>query len=166
MNNKTLIAYASKYGATAEVARKIGDVLSNSGIKTDVLDVKDEIDLSIYNIVILGSAVYIGQWQKKAAKFLKENEKTLADKKVWLFSTGPTGEGDPAELMNGWKFPERLQEVADKIKPKDITVFHGVLDESKLNTLEKMTIKMVKAPLGDFRDWKMVEAWANKIANS
>lgn len=63
MKNKTLVTYASKHGATAEVAKKIGRVLSDSRIQTDVLDVKDKIDLSIYNNVILGSAVYIGQWK-------------------------------------------------------------------------------------------------------
>ena len=163
MKSETLIIYASKHGATAEVANKIGELLSDSGIQTDVLDVRDKIDLSIYKNVILGSAVYIGQWQKKAAKFLKDNEKALADKNLWLFSTGPTGEGDPVELMKGWKFPEGLQDIADRINPIDIKVFHGVLDVSKLNTLEKMTVKMVKAPFGDFRDWKAIEEWANEI---
>lgn len=165
MKNIILITYDSKYGATKEIAEKISKVLSESGLQNDLLPIEEVENLSKYETIILGSAVYIGQWQKKAAKFLKENEKALADKNVWLFSTGPTGEGDPVELMKGWKFPEGLQGVADKIKPVDITVFHGALDESKLNTLEKMTIKMVKAPLGDYRDWKMVEAWANKIVN-
>lgn len=165
MKSKTLVAYASKHGATAEVAKKIGEILSNSGIQADVLDVRDKVDLSIYKNVILGSAVYIGQWQKKAAKFLKDNEKALADKKVWLFSTGPTGEGDPIELMKGWKFPEGLQDIADRINPIDVKVFHGVLDETRLNTLEKMTVKMVKAQFGDFRDWNTIEEWANEIKN-
>ncbi len=163
MKSNTLVAYASKHGATAEVAKKIGEILSNSGLQADVLDVRDKVDLSIYKNVILGSAVYIGQWQKKAAKFLKDNEKALADKKVWLFSTGPTGEGDPIELMKGWKFPEGLQDIADRINPIDVKVFHGVLDETRLNTLEKMTVKMVKAQFGDFRDWEAIEEWANEI---
>lgn len=163
MRNTTLIAYASKHGSTAEVAKKISELLLKAEIKVDVIDVKDNIDVKTYNNIIIGSAVYIGQWQKKAAKFLKENEKSLADKSVWLFSTGPTGEGDPVKLMKGWKFPEGLQSIADKIKPHDVAIFHGVLDETKLNTLEKMTVKMVKAPFGDFRDWEAIEEWANEI---
>jgi menaquinone-dependent protoporphyrinogen IX oxidase len=31
MNDKVLVAYASKYGSTAEIAEKIGDVLQQSG---------------------------------------------------------------------------------------------------------------------------------------
>jgi hypothetical protein len=32
----------------------------------------------------LGSAVYMGQWRKEAAKFLTANEKMLAEQLVWL----------------------------------------------------------------------------------
>lgn len=165
MAKKVLITYASKHGATEELAVRIGDYISNHGFEVDVLNVKNVSDISAYQSIILGSAVYVGQWRKSAANFLKENEMELSDKKVWLFSTGPTGEGDPAELMKGWKFPEDLQPIADKIKPVGIKIFHGVLDEAKLNMLEKMTVKMVKAPFGDFRDWNIVEEWAETIAN-
>lgn len=166
MKNKILVTYASKHGATEELAVRIGDVISNHGHEVDVLNVENVGDISGYQSIILGSAVYIGQWRKSAANFLKENESTLTDKKVWLFSTGPTGEGDPVDLMKGWKFPEGLQTIVDKIEPEDIKVFHGVLDETKLNMLEKMTVKMVKAPFGDFRDWNKVEEWAKSISNN
>jgi menaquinone-dependent protoporphyrinogen oxidase len=165
MKNKILVTYASKHGATEELAVRIGDYISNHGFDVDVLNVKNVRNISAYQSIILGSAVYVGQWRKSAANFLKENETALAKKKVWLFSTGPTGEGDPEELMKGWSFPENLQAVVDKIKPVEIKVFHGVLDETKLNMLEKMTVKMVKAPFGDFRDWNKVEEWAKTITN-
>jgi len=164
MNNKVLITYATKHGSTEEIAYRIGDVISNHGFDTDVLNVLNVKDISAYHTVVLGSAVYIGQWRKSSARFLKENETELAKKRVWLFSTGPTGDGDPEELMKGWKFPEGLQAIADKIQPIDVKVFHGVLDKAKLNTLEKMTIKMVKAPMGDFRKWSDVENWAIDIS--
>lgn len=166
MKNKTLIAYSSKHGSTADLALRMGLVLSHANIMADVLSVDEVEDLSFYDNVIIGSAVYIGQWQKKAVKLLKQNKEILAGKRVWLFSTGPTGEGDPQELMNGWKFPDALQSTAETIKPMDIKIFHGALDESKLNTLEKMTIKMVKAPMGDFRDWQEVEKWGKEISEA
>lgn len=42
MNHKVLVAYASKYGATAEIAEKIGEVLNGAGLTTDVVPVKRE----------------------------------------------------------------------------------------------------------------------------
>jgi menaquinone-dependent protoporphyrinogen oxidase len=165
MNDQVLVAYATKYGATAEIAEKIGEVLRQAGLRTDVLPADSVGDLSPYQAVVLGSAVYIGQWRKEAAKFLKANENALAGKPVWLFSSGPTGAGDPAELMQGWQFPGKLQPVADRIGPRDIAIFHGAVDANKLNFIEKWMLKNVKAPTGDFRDWEAITAWATAIAD-
>ena len=66
--------------------------------------------------IVLGSAVYIGRWRKEAARFLKANEKILSHRLVWLFSSGPTGKGDPIKLTDGWLFPKALQPIADELK--------------------------------------------------
>jgi menaquinone-dependent protoporphyrinogen oxidase len=166
MEKQVLVAYATKYGATAEIAEKIGQVLRQAGLPTDVLPVDRVSDLSPYEAVVLGSAVYIGKWRKEAAKFLKANETVLAEKPVWLFSSGPPGEGDPVELTQGWQFPGKLQPVADRIAPHDIAVFHGAVDVNRLNFIEKWMLKNVKAPLGDFRDWDAITAWAAAIASA
>lgn len=96
-----LVAYASKYGATAEIAEKIGQLLRQEDLQADVLPVNRVGNLTQYKAVIIGSAVYIGKWRKEVVKFLRTNEKLLAERSVWLFSSGPTGEGDPVELMKG-----------------------------------------------------------------
>jgi len=165
MDMRVLVAYATKYGATAEIADKIGQVLRQAGLQADVLPTDRVGDLTPYKAVVLGSAVYIGQWQKKAATFLRANEKALAERSVWLFSSGPTGEGDPVQLMKGWRFPTALQPIADRIHARDIAIFHGALDPKKLNLIEKWMIKNVKAPFGDFRDWNAINAWASAISD-
>ena len=164
MENRVLVAYTSKYGATAGIAEKIGEVLRQEGLQADVMSVDQVSDLARYGAVVLGSAVYAGQWRKEAATFLKENEKDLAARPVWLFSSGPTGEGYPVELMKGWEFPEGLQPLADSIQARDIAFFHGVLDMEKLNLAEKLIVKALRAPAGDFRDWEAISAWAAEIA--
>ena len=165
MNMQVLVTYATKYGATAKIAEKIGEVLRQAGLSTDVLPVAQVSDLTPYTAVILGSAVYIGQWRKEAVKFLEANEHMLAQRDVWLFSSGPTGEGDPVELLKGWRFPEGQQAITDRLQPHDITVFHGVLDIDKLNFMEKWVIKNVKAPVGDFFDWEAITAWATTVVD-
>ena len=165
MDKQVLVTYATKYGGTAEIAERIGQVLREAGLRAEVLPTGRVGDLSSYKAVVLGSAVYIGQWRKEAVKFLKANETVLAEQLVWLFSSGPTGEGDPVELTKGWRFPKAQQPIADRIGPRDIAVFHGVLDKKKLNLIEKWMIKNVKAPLGDFRDWDAITSWATAIAD-
>ena len=164
MNGRVLVAYASKYGSTAEIAQKMGAQLTRAGFATDVVPVTEVADLTPYRAAIVGSAVYVGQWRKEAAAFLELHEHALAARPVWLFSTGPTGEGDPVQLMKGWRFPEALQPVADRIHPRGIALFHGALDVKNLSLPEKVIIKGVKAPVGDYRDWAAVAAWTDAVA--
>ena len=166
MEKKVLVAYATKYGATGEIAEKIGQVLKEAGLSVDILPAERADDLTPYQAVVLGSAVYAGMWLKEAVTFLTANEKQLSERLVWLFSSGPTGEGDPVELMKGWRFPEAQQPIADRIQPRDISFFFGEIDTKKLNFAEKLIVKGIKAPTGDFRDWEAIAAWAAAIAES
>jgi menaquinone-dependent protoporphyrinogen oxidase len=43
-----LVAYASKYGATAEIARRIGETLAQEGWQVKVLPADQVPDLAIY----------------------------------------------------------------------------------------------------------------------
>ncbi len=166
METRVLVAYGTKYGATQEIAEKIGETLRDAGLQADVQSADRVSDLSGYGAVVLGSAVYIGKWRKEAAKFLTTHEAALAQRPVWLFSSGPTGKGDAEELMQGWKFPGALQPIADRIQPRDIAVFHGAADESKMGRLDRWLLGRVKAPTGDFRDWDAIQAWAAAIAKA
>lgn len=163
IGTQILVTYATKYGATAEIAEKIGQVLRQANLHTDVLPLNSVKDLTQYKAIILGSAVYIGQWRKEAVNFIKNNEQILKKIPVWLFSSGPTGKGDPIKLTEGWQFPQNIHSIVDSIKPQNIKLFHGYIDMKKLNFIYKFMIKKVGAPVGDFRDWDDIVLWGNSI---
>lgn len=164
MEAKVLLAYASRSGSTAEIAERIAAVLRRRSIAVDLMPVTQVNQIEGYDAVILGSAVYYGSWRKEAARFLTAWEEALKGKKVWFFSSGPGGEGDPVALLDGWTFPPNQREIADRIQPRGTAVFHGVMDESKLSFLERWLLKKMDAPLGDFRDWDLIIGWAEGIA--
>ena len=167
MENNILVTYATKYGATKEIAQKIGEVLRRAGLQADVLPVGRVRNLDPYKALILGSAVYVGKWPKEAVQFLQANQNILAGRLVWIFSSGPTGHGNPVELVEGQRLPAALQPIADRIEPRDIAVFHGYIDLDKINFIEKWAIKsLVKKPFGDFRDWEAITTWATSIAKA
>lgn len=164
---KVLVTYASKHHATAEIAEVISKILRRfDGLLVDVKDAETVENVASYDVVVLGSAVYAGHWQAAAVDFLKQNGEALAERFVWVFSSGPTGEGDPKTLMKGWEFPEGLRPLIEHIKPQDVTVFHGKLDPDSLNVFERFVVKGVKAPLGDYRDWEAIRDWALAIAHA
>lgn len=163
---QVLVAYASKSGATEGIAEKIGEVLQEAGIPTDILPAGKVRDVTGYRAVVLGSAVYIFRWRKEAAKLLKALAADPAGRPVWLFSSGPTSPTDTEAFPEGVKLPKALQPVADRLQPRDVTVFRGVLDLTKLNPLERWMMGKMNAPAGDFREWDVIEAWAKGIAQT
>ncbi len=90
--NKTLIAYETKGGATEESAQKIADVLrSKYRLEVDLVDlgVQNIKDCSQYKNVVVGSGVRAGKLYGKALKCLENN---FDGKRVAFFvSSGGTG---------------------------------------------------------------------------
>ena len=164
MNSKILVAYGTKYGATAEIAQAIGQVLTEAGQTADVVPADQVHDLTPYTAVVVGSAVYAGNWRKEAVAFLKQHEGALALRPTWLFSSGPTGEGDPVDMLHGWRFPEEVLPIVNRIEPRDIVVFHGKIDPDTLNLGERLLVKAIGARVGDYRNWDNVTSWASDIA--
>lgn len=164
METRVLVAYGTKYGATAGIAEKIGQVLRAAGLTVDVKPAGQAGDPAAYDAVVLGSAVYIGRWRKEAARYLKTHEAALAQRPVWLFNSGPLGQGNAAEQAGELGFPKSLRPIADRIAVRDVAVFFGAVDLDRLNPLERWMLKNVKSPSGDFRDWDAIAAWAAGIA--
>jgi menaquinone-dependent protoporphyrinogen oxidase len=167
MENTVLIAYGSKYGATAGIAEKIGEVLRREGFTVEVRQARSVSDVSAYRAVVIGSGLYIGQWLKEAAKLLQDQEQALSQRPVWFFVTGPTGGGSgPPALPQKFRNSDRLKPVTDRIQPRDIALFGGMIDPKKISFIDKIVVKAVKAQVGDFRDWSAIETWVKVIADT
>lgn len=155
-----LVAAASRYGATAEIADAIGKGLEQAGLDVTVASVDEVHSLDGYDAVVLGSAVYAGRWLKAARKFVKRNREALSATRVWLFSSGPIGDpptpdGEEAVDVSG---------IIEAIGPEEHRVFAGKLDKEQLTFGERAIVVAVRSPEGDFRDWDDVATWAPKIA--
>jgi menaquinone-dependent protoporphyrinogen oxidase len=89
---EVLVSAASKYGATTEIAKTIDAVLAERGFDTTMVPPEQVVAIENYGAVVLGSAVYMGQWMKPARKLADRSREVLAALPVWLFSSGPIGE--------------------------------------------------------------------------
>ena len=155
-----LIAYASKHGSTQEIAERISEKLRQMGIQAETRSVDEVSDPESYEALVIGSAVYYGSWLKEATEWVRRNQATLAARPVWLFSSGPLG----TEVKDAEPQPKEIAEFRETIGPRDQRIFFGALEHSRLSFAERMMVKAVRAPEGDFRDWQAIEAWAASIA--
>jgi menaquinone-dependent protoporphyrinogen oxidase len=95
-----------------------------------------------------------------ATEWVHQNQAALAQHPVWLFSSGPLG----TEVQDAEQQPKEMTEFQLAIGPREQRIFLGALDHSRLSFAERMMVKAVRAPEGDFRDWEAIEAWAASIA--
>jgi menaquinone-dependent protoporphyrinogen oxidase len=123
-----------------------------------VLDVVQRTDPPPFDAAVVGSAVYMGRWMKEAAEFVRSNRDALGRWPLWLFSSGPVGYQPLPE-------PKEITEFRDIASFRGHHTFLGALDKGKLSLAERLAVKAVKAPEGDFRDWEDIDAWASTIAS-
>jgi len=86
-----LVGYASKHGATAEIAERIAEILTLAGQYAEARPVQQAGDLGRHEGFVIGSAAYLTHSRKDATAFVMSNRDLWAHRPVWLFSTGPLG---------------------------------------------------------------------------
>jgi menaquinone-dependent protoporphyrinogen oxidase len=159
-----LVAAASLHGATGEIAQEIGQVLSRQGFAVTVMPPGEVEAIDDYDAVIIGSAVYVGHWLDPAKDFVHRFRTALADRPVWLFSSGPVGDpsGKLAQAMG--KDPADLPVLLDATHAREHRMFAGKLDPKHLSVPQRASLLVFRGLKGDFRDWADIRQWADSIA--
>ena len=152
--NSVLVAYASKHGATADIAAAIAQTLRDCGVFAACIEADDVGTLAGYEAVVLGSAVYMKRWRPQARRFLRQHGSELAERPFWVFSSGPVG--DPAKDNLAWAEPRRTIAKAVALGTRDHKVFGGVAQGAMAKDLPE--------EYRDRRDWQEIRAWAQEIA--
>jgi menaquinone-dependent protoporphyrinogen oxidase len=163
VNKRLLVVYASKYGSTGGVADAIGKELCSKDVAADVVLMRNANNISSYQGVIIGSAIYMGKWMSEAIDFVKENRDALCKVPVAYFLVGmtlarPTEEKRAKTLS----YLDPILKSVPEIKPVGIGTFAGAMDYNNLSWINKKLLKSKGTPEGDFRDWNEIRAWARE----
>lgn len=149
MAGKTLVAYASRGGATEEAALEIANVLKTNKISVDTANLrKDKVDdLSGYSNIVAGAGVRAGSIYKEFWKLL---EKDVSKKRLALFIVC----GDAADPdKHGPAREKHLKTILSRhpnLRPVEFEVFGG-------------RMKLLGRVLFDGRDPEKTRAWAEKL---
>jgi menaquinone-dependent protoporphyrinogen IX oxidase len=148
--NKTLIAYQTKGGATEEAARKIAYVLrSKYQLEVDLVDLREQKipDLLQYKNFVVGGGVRGGRVYGKALKFLKND---FSGKRVAFFVSSSWA-GTPGSYENAKaRFVENTLAKYPNINPVSTEAFGG-------------RIRILRKTMVDNTDLAKVEAWAEEL---
>jgi menaquinone-dependent protoporphyrinogen oxidase len=156
-----LVTAATKYGATAEIAAAIAEVLDEHGLEATVLPPKQVKGVDGYDAVVVGSAVYAGHWLKPARELVERLGNELAGRPVWLFSSGPVGDPPKPE-----EDPVDVADLLAATRAREHRIFAGKLVRKQLSFPERAIVSALRVPEGDFRDWTEIRQWAAGIADA
>ena len=159
---KVLIVFASKYGSTGGVVSAIAETLQERGHLVDAHEAAKAPAPAGHDAVVIGSGVYMGSWLKPAAGYLEAHAAALTERPVWLFGVGPLGAENPQPAGD----PEQASMLVERVRGRGYATFTGALDRGRLSLADRLIVRMVKAPDGDFRDWQAIRAWAHAIADA
>ncbi len=161
---RVLVSAASRHGSTTEIAAAIRDELLHRGLDAVAIPPAEVADVTGYDAVVIGSAVYTGHWQQPAKDLVTRCREGLATRPVWLFSSGPVGDpaGRFARSMN--TDPVDLAPIRTATGARDHRIFAGKLDAGKLGPVQRASLLFFPGMKGDFRDWTAIREWADGIA--
>ena len=157
--SRILLAYATRYGSTQEVAEIIASTLREAGFAVDIQPMQNVKALATYDAVVLGAAIYNARWHPDAHQFLSQHQEALSQRPVVIFALGPLSTSIPAR-RNSRRQLEKDLERYPWLKPVAVEIFAGKYDPTKpgLSFFERLV------PARDYRNWDAIRAWANALS--
>lgn len=165
MTTKVLVAYATRYGATREVAATVAGDLSRSGLGVSLQEMARVADLEGMDAVVLGAPLYVGRFHRDARRFLARHHHALAQRPVALFVLGPVLEPhDEREWRDARAAVDGALASVPDFVPLSVSIIGGRYDPARLRFPDTLLARLPASPLSklpasDTRDWAALRAW-------
>jgi menaquinone-dependent protoporphyrinogen oxidase len=163
MSGSILVAFATRYGSTQEVAEAVAAMLRERGLAVDIQPMRDVRTLEGYRAVVLGAPLYMFHWHKDALHFLTRHREALTQRPVAILALGPFH----AEEKEFQGAREQLDKELAKfpwLTPQAITIFGGKFDPQKLTFPHNLVPALKNMQASDVRDWTAIRVWADDLA--
>ncbi len=163
MSASILVAYATKYGSTQEVAETVAATLREAELSVSCGPARQVRDLAGYDAVVLGAPLYMFRWHKDAKSFLSRHRQALMARPVAVFAMGPLKD----EAKDWQDVRAQLDKELAKfpwLAPVAAEVFGGKHDPAKLSFPYNLIPALKQLPASDIRDWPAIRAWASGLA--
>lgn len=163
MSNSILVAYASKYGSTQQVAEAVTATLREHGLAVDLLPASQVRSVEVYRAVVLGAPLIMVHWHKDALHFLTQFQKALVKRPIAIFALGPVTAGAEKEFTTAHEQLDKELAPFAWLRPIAVEIFGGKFDPSKLGFPLTLLPAVRNMPASDLRDWAAINRWADDL---
>jgi menaquinone-dependent protoporphyrinogen oxidase len=162
MSGSVLVAYATRYGSTREVADAVAATLREGGLEVNIQPARQVRTLAGYSAVVLGAPLFMFRWHRDALRFLSRHRQALTERPAAVFALGPFHDEEKE-----WQEvrPQLDRELAKFpwFAPVAVQIFGGVFDPAKLRFPLNLMPALKQMPASDIRDWTAIRAWASDL---
>jgi menaquinone-dependent protoporphyrinogen oxidase len=169
---RVLVAVASRHRTTSEIAEEIADVVRlnlteiHGPVEVVVCSAEEVDGVDDFTAAIIGSGLSDGRWLEPARSLVTKHAAALAERPVWLFSSGPGLDSGSTAAE-----PPEVPELVGACGARAHRHFAGKVAQRGLSEGERAIVAVAHASStsgvdadGDFRDWADVEAWATIVS--
>ena len=164
MKGPVLVAFATRYGSTQEVAEAVAKSLRAASLEVDVKPLREVKTVEGYGGIVIGAPLQMFRWHKDALAFLSRQQAALTELPVAVFALGPFN-----DVEKEWnEVRAQLDKELAKFpwfSPMAVRVFGGKFDPTTLRFPFTLLPALKKIPAADVRDWGAIEAWGKDLAS-
>ncbi len=167
-----LVAYYSHAGHTARIARTIQTTIVEEGNRCDMMSmmecVREGVDWDKYDIVIVGTPIVYGVYNRVVWDFVRKFHQVLETKPHSFFNVTVVARSPLKATPEGNKYLQRFVQ-RSVWKPRDLKCFAGKVDYPHWNLWERTMIRIIMkitdgptdpSVIVDYTDYEDVKAYA------
>ncbi len=169
---KALLLYSGVDGQTFAIASKIMDNLSSQfSCALYPVDQLPQLNLSDYELIVIGAAIRYGYFNKKFQRFVAQNANVLNQQKTVFFSVTLTAR-KPEKRMPETNLYTRKFLDKTPWQPKLSGVFAGALHYPRYKWFDRTMIRLIMRITGgetditqdiEYTDWQQVDDFSGQI---
>lgn len=169
-----LIIYSTTDGHTKKICQKIQSVLEQLGSEVQLtsIDDKSNLNLCLFDKVVLGASVRYGKHNKKVLEFVMRNKDVLNNKPSAFFSVNVTARKPDKNQPDTNPYMRKFLEQAPW-EPDEVAVFAGKIDYKKYRLFDRFMIRLIMyithgptdpEAVIEFTNWQQVDEFARDIS--
>lgn len=162
------VLYATEEGSTRDIAEYVAADLEERSAEVELHDIDHAPDPSLFDAVILGSAIHDMDFLPAAADYLRHHHDQLATTDLRLFGVGlgPALRG-PLGRRLGRTPPPKITALCKEVAARDYRTFAGHYERVGVSFKARALHRLMGGGrYGDLRDWPAIIAWSTDLGDS
>lgn len=173
MSKNIVLLCSTVDGHTRKICERLAAITEASGFSAEIIELDDalELDLDVFDRVLIGASIRYGKHRPEVAAFVEKNRQAIAEKKGAFFSVNAVARKADKKEPHSNPYVRKFLENTEW-QPAAIGIFAGRIHYAKYGFVDRTMIRFImwitNGPTAldsdtDFTDWDEVDAFGRSL---